>query len=109
MTIHIEQLTFKTIIGILTVERVHDQKVIVNLELNYDYNGSNFINYAEVINLIENDMREKQYELLESAITELIQEITSSYTQIKSLTLKITKPDIIKNAQVSLSSNWFKA
>jgi len=109
MTIHIEQLTFETIIGLLDFERVNAQTVIVNLEIDYLYDNNNFINYADVINLIEIDMHQKKYELLETAITKLIEKITSTYTQINSLVLKITKPNIITNAHVSLSSKWSKS
>jgi len=109
MTIHIEQLTFETIIGLLDFERVNAQTVIVNLEIDYLYDNNNFINYADVINLIEIDMHQKKYELLETAITELIEKITSTYAQINALVLKITKPDIIMNAHVSLSSTWSKS
>ena len=108
MTIHIEQLTFKTIIGILDFERVTPQTVIINLEINYFYDKQTFINYADIIALIENDMYEKKYELLETAIQELIQKIRLTYHQINQLSLKITKPTIMKNAHVSLSSSWSK-
>ena len=108
MTIHIEQLTFETIIGLLDFERITPQRVIVNLEIDYHYEGENFINYAEMIALIQEDMHEKRYLLLETAIHDLIEKITTTYGQIESLLLKITKPNIIKNAHVSLSSGWSK-
>jgi len=108
MTIHIEELTFDTIIGILDFERVTPQTVIVNVKIDYQYINKIFINYADLISLIEQQMLEKKYELLETALEELIQNITSTYSQINSLNLKITKPNIINNAKVSLSSSWVK-
>jgi len=106
MTIHIESLTFDTIIGILNFERTTPQTVIVDATIDYSYQNEHFINYADVISLIEKQMAEKKYELLETAIDELIKHIILKYPQIKKLNLKITKPNIIKNAQVALSSNW---
>ncbi len=103
MTIHIEELTFKCIIGILDFERVTPQKVIINVEIEYNYEENNFINYADVIELIEQQMLEKKYELLETAIEELSQKISEKYSKITKLTLKISKPNIIKNAKVALS------
>ena len=44
MTIHIEDLRFKCIIGLLEFERHTPQEVIVTLELDYDYTDT-FINY----------------------------------------------------------------
>ena len=107
MTIHIEELTFECIIGILDFERVTPQKVIVNVGIDYDYKNNDFINYADVIKLIEQQMLEKKYELLETAIEELSEKIIEKYSKITKLTLKISKPNIIKNAKVSLSRTYF--
>ncbi len=107
MTIHIEELTFDCIIGILDFERLTPQQVIVNIEIDYNYETNNFINYADVIKLIEQQMVEKKYELLETAIEELSEKIILSYSKITKLNLKISKPNIIKNAKVSLSRTYF--
>ena len=107
MTIHIEELTFECIIGILDFERVTPQEVIVDVEIEYEYEEENFINYVDVIELIEEQMIGKKYELLETAIEELSQEIVSKYSKITKLTLKISKPNIIKNTKVSLSKTYF--
>ena len=107
MTIYIEELTFDCIIGILDFERVTSQKVIINVEIEYNYEKNNFINYADVIDLIEQQMLEKKYELLETAVEELSQKIVSNYANITKLNLKISKPNIIKNAKVSLSKTYF--
>ena len=108
MTIHIEELSFECIIGILNFERVTPQRVIINLTINYNYQENNFINYADVISSIETQMIEKKYQLLETAIDEVGKYLLTTYPHIKSLNLKITKPDIISNAKVSLSKNLFK-
>ncbi len=107
MTIHIEELTFECIIGILDFERITPQEVIVNVKIKYSYEKDNFINYADVIELIEQQMLEKKYKLLETAIEELTQKIVSKYSKITKLNLKISKPNIIRNAKVSLSKNYF--
>ena len=108
MTIHIEELAFDTIIGILDFERITPQKIIINIKIEYLYENNRFINYVDVIKLIEEQMLEKKYELLETAIDELTKYILLKYPQIQQLTLKIMKPNIIKNAKVSLSSTWNK-
>ena len=108
MTIHIEELTFECIIGILDFERVTVQKVIINLEIDYTYSNEFFINYAEVISLIEKDMIDNEYKLLETALTALEKNLLSTYSKIESFHLKITKPNIINNAKVSLSKSFFK-
>jgi len=65
MKIHINDLSFKCIIGILDFERIKKQKVIINLSFEYEFSKDKFINYAEVSNLIEttNEKREVSFNL----------------------------------------------
>lgn len=106
MTIHIENLVFETIIGVLAFERLKAQKVIVNAKIDYNYTDSNYLDYAELITLIENNMHTNKYLLLETAIEKVSQELLKKYTSIQRLELKITKPTIIPNAKVSLSKSF---
>ncbi len=102
MTIHIEGLRFKCIIGLLEVERHNPQDVIIDLELDYDYTDT-FINYADLASLIESQLQEKKYELLETALNELFSLIISAHPSTKRLFIKISKPDILPNCRVSVS------
>jgi len=106
MTIHIEALTIDTIIGILDFERTSKQTVIVETKINYNYTENSFIDYSIVINMIENLLIQREYKLLEDAIEEIGETILRDYPQVVSLYLKISKPDIIKNARVALSKSW---
>ncbi|PRM90072.1 dihydroneopterin aldolase [Aliarcobacter cryaerophilus] len=103
MKIEIEQLTFKCIIGILDFERVKKQKVIINLRFDYDFSKDNFIDYSEVANLVKKTMKEHKFELLEDAIKTIKTLLENTYT-IKNLKLKISKPNILKDCIVSISS-----
>lgn len=103
MTINIEELTFECIIGLLDFERITPQKIIIDLKIDYSYKENIFINYAEVIALLEKEMTLNKYELLETALDELIKKLCLNFTLIERLELKIAKPDIISNAKVSLS------
>jgi dihydroneopterin aldolase len=109
MTIHIEALTIDTIIGILDFERNSKQKVVIETKINYIYTENQFINYALVIKDIEKALYENEYELLENALSDISRVLFENYSQIESLYLKISKPDIIKNATVSLSNEWNNA
>jgi dihydroneopterin aldolase len=104
MKIYVENLTFDAIIGILPEERITPQKVVVNVELNYEYKKGVFINYAILANLIENNIKQKQYELIEDALLALHVEIKSKFSQISSIKLKISKPTILAHADVSVES-----
>ncbi len=105
MTIHIEDLKFQSIIGILDFERTTPQDVIINLTIQYNYKDL-FINYAEVSDLIKATMIEKKFLLLEDALQDLSEILKKEFSQIEKLFLKITKPSIIPDCKVSLSDNF---
>ncbi|MCT7445688.1 dihydroneopterin aldolase [Aliarcobacter skirrowii] len=102
MKIEIENLSFKTIIGILDFERVKKQKVIINISFEYEFKNGEFIDYAEVSKLIKNRVKQMKYFLLEDALEDLKQILNENY-DIFNLKLKITKPAIMKDCIVSLS------
>jgi len=106
MTIHVEALTFDVIIGVLDFEREKAQSVLIDLRVSYDYQENHFINYADIVDLITKNMKEKQYRLLENALLGLKALLYTSYPQMKMLSLKITKPDILSQCNVALSHEW---
>ena len=106
MIIHIEALTFEVIIGLLDFERDRPQPVIVDLEASYDYANENFIDYADMVFLIKKELNEKKYELLEEALLGIKERLCSTYPQLKTLSLKIAKPDILPECTVALSHSW---
>ncbi len=104
MKIEIENLRFKSIIGILDFERVNPQELIINLSFDYDYkDASSFIDYSKIVNEIELIMSEEKFELLEEAILYLECYLYKNY-EIKNLALKISKPNILANCIVSLKN-----
>jgi len=108
VTIHIEALTIKAIIGILDFERIKKQSIIIDAKIKYNYIKESFINYAEVIELIETLIIDKKYLLLEDALVEIQNKILETHPQIFNFSLKISKPNIIKNANVALSLEWLR-
>lgn len=102
MKIEIENLSFKTIIGILDFERVKKQKVIINISFEYEFKNGEFIDYAEVSKLIRNRVKQMKYFLLEDALEDLKQILNENY-DIFNIKIKITKPAIMKDCIVSLS------
>lgn len=102
MTIYIENLTFKCIVGILDFERKKRQRVIVNLSFDYEFKDGSFIDYAEVSELVKRTMKDKKFKLLEDAVKTLSELIKNKY-EVENLQLKISKPNILKHCVVSLS------
>lgn len=105
MRIDIERLTFDTIIGILEHERLTPQKVIINLWIEYEYTDQ-FINYAEVSHDVESHVKEQQFLLLEDALESLSKNLQKNFPLIKKLFIKITKPSIMPNSEVSVSETY---
>jgi len=97
----IENLEFEAIIGILPQEREKAQNVAVSAQIEYE-NKNEFIDYAQVCTLIENLMKEKKFLLIEDALEAIEHKLFSEYPQMKSLKLKIQKPEILKNALVGV-------
>lgn len=105
MTIHIEDLKFKCIIGILDFERVTPQDVIINMTIDYKYEKE-FINYAQIVEIIKETMLESKFLLIEEALDNLNLKLIKEYSSIKSIFIKITKPSILPECMVSVSNSY---
>jgi len=103
VTIHIENLKFQCIIGILDFERITPQDVIINLSIDYHYKDD-FINYADVVQLIKDEMIKSKFLLLEDALEEISIKLKEKFLLINILKLKITKPAILPDSIVSVSN-----
>jgi len=106
MTVHIEALTFDVIIGLLDFEREKPQQVIIDLEASYTYSNEQFIDYADMSYLIQDELKVKRYKLLEDALLGVKSVLCITYPQIRTLTLKISKPHILPECNVALSHTW---
>jgi len=103
MTIEIRSLTFECIIGILEFERLQPQTVIVDASIDYDYVEGSFLNYAEVADLIKSEMTARKFELIEAALETLSGAINVRFPAAKTLTLTISKPDILPDCRVCVT------
>ncbi|WQU43467.1 FolB domain-containing protein [Helicobacter pylori] len=102
--VHIHNLVFETILGILEFERLKPQKISVDLDLFYtELPNKAYLDYMEIQEIIQNTMREKQYFLIEDALKDLSQILKTRYKEITELFLKISKLEISPNSQVGAS------
>lgn len=106
MTIHIEALSFDVIIGLLDFERDKPQRVIINLEASYEYTHDDFIDYADMVDAIQKELKTKRYTLLEDALLGLKEVLYTRHPSLQTLWIKISKPDILPQCTVSLSKSW---
>jgi len=105
LKVYIEELKFKTIIGILPFERITKQKVIVSLSFSYTFErkSKKFVDYSHVSELVRKTMNKKKFKLIEDAILYLESSIYKKF-DLKNLDIKITKPNILKDCIVSVSN-----
>jgi len=87
------------------LKRKKKQKVRFNIEINTDpklkpnnRDFSTILNYEEVINKIQIQVKKKHHELLED-LAENIFRIIFQYRIVRKVNLKIEKLDIIKNSE----------
>ena len=102
MIINIDALLFECIIGILDFERHTPQKVMIDAEISYRYKNE-FIDYAKVAEHIKISMKKHQFKLIEEALISLQNSLKHDFPQIMSLSLTISKPDILPDCRVSVT------
>lgn len=106
MKILIENLTFDTIIGILDHERLIPQTVQINCSIDYTYKKEHFINYADVVLLIETTMHQEKFELIETALEKLSTLLKTIFPTIEILSLTLYKPNILPNCTVGVRQEF---
>lgn len=104
ITLHIENLSFEAIIGILDSERLNTQLVTIEAHIDYLYTPKqDYLNYATLCDLIRKNIQTQNYELLESALLDLSGILKDRFPCIQKLTLCIKKPQILAPSIVGAS------
>lgn len=101
----IEDFKIKAIIGILEKERIYEQDIIINAKISYVYED-NFLNYIEVINLIEQLIKTQKYALLEEAMMDINAKLKSVFPAICSLSLTLKKPEILDSCIIGVRGDF---
>jgi len=107
MRIEIRSLTFECILGILDFERLQPQKVVVDALIEYEYSPGTYLDYAAVAALIKAEMTEREFELVEEALEHLSAEIKMRFPLSQTITLTISKPDILPDCRVCVTKKSF--
>jgi dihydroneopterin aldolase len=98
-SIIIKNFEFDTIIGVLDFEKTTPQKVIVNCEIEYNYEDK-YLDYGEVSTIIKNILQTKKFEVIEDSLDYICSYLKNSFLNINSIKLEILKPDILENMVV---------
>ena len=103
-TVFIKDFIIEEIIGIHEHEKIKKQKIKFNIVLNVNQSSipdekdiNSIVDYEKITNKLENLTKRKKYNFLESLAEESFEEIFED-SRINSVTIKIEKPEAIKNA-----------
>jgi len=110
----IKDFIIQEIIGIHEHEKTKKQKIKFNIVLDVNQNTvpdekniKSIVNYEKITNKLENLVKNKKYNFLESLAEDSFKEIFED-KRINSVKIKIEKPDAIKNAD-SVGVEVFKS
>ena len=103
-TVFIKDFIVQEIIGIHEHEKTEKQKIKFNIVVNVNQNTvpdekniKSIVDYEKITNKLENLVKNKKYNFLESLAEDSFKEIFKD-KRINSVKIKIEKPDAIKNA-----------
>ena len=104
-TVFIKDFIIEEIIGIHEHEKIRKQKIKFNIVIDVDRNTlpneediKSIVDYEKITNKLENLTKKKKYNFLESLAEDSFEEIFKD-KRINSVTIKIEKPEAIKNAE----------
>ena len=104
-TVFIKNFIIEEIIGIHANERIKKQKIKFNIVLDVnkisvpdEKNIKSIVDYEKITNKLKNLTKSKKYNFLESLAEDSFKEIFED-KRINSVTIKIEKPEAIKNAE----------
>ena len=103
-TVFIKNFIIQEIIGIHEHEKTEKQKIKFNIVVDVNQNTvpdendiKSIVDYEKITNKLENLVKNKKYNFLESLVEDSFKEIFED-KRINSVEIKIEKPDAIKNA-----------
>ena len=104
-TVFIKDFIIEEIIGIHKHEKIKKQKIKFNIVLNINQSSvpdekdiKSIVDYEKITKKLENLTKSKKYNFLESLAEDSFKEIFED-KRINSLTIKIEKPEAIKNVE----------
>ena len=113
-TVFIKDFNIQEIIGIYEHEKTKKQKIKFNIVVNVNQNTvpnekdiKSIVDYEKITNKLENLVKNKKYNFLESLAEDSFGEIFED-KRINSVKIKIEKPDAIKNTD-SVGVEVFKS
>lgn len=105
-TIRIEELTVHCVIGIIESERLRDQRILIDAELDTDFAAAaasdsidDTINYATVAEQLTQLAVEGRFYLVEVYVSHATAMLLERYPQLSRARVTVRKPDILPAAR----------
>lgn len=105
-TIRIDELTVHCVIGIIESERLRDQRIFIDAELDTDFDAAaasdhidDTINYAVVAEHLTRLAVDGRFYLVEAYVSRATQMLLDRYPQLTRVRVTVRKPDILPQAR----------
>ena len=103
----IENLTCDASVGVYENEKLHKQKIVINLEIvlankmkTHTDNLEDVADYGEFRRIVLDIINSRHFNLIETLAYNIIKKI-ETFKKVENIKLKITKPDIFEDCSVS--------
>jgi len=114
MQITIKNFKTKSVLGVYPEEKVSPREILVSLNIGFDGSKAalsddlnDTLDYDVIGNIIHETAASESFNLIESLVKKIADNLQAEFEQIKKLTVKITKPGILTEAeQVSVKENF---
>jgi len=104
-TVYIQNLNIQCIVGILPHERIQEQTLLLDIEVDYDFEKArkneqinNAVDYTKIAKSVENLLVSKKYQLIETAVEDIGDLLFEKWPKLKRCSIQIKKPSAIENA-----------
>ncbi len=105
-TIRIDELTVHCVIGIIESERLRDQRIFIDAELDTDFDAAaasdhidDTINYAVAAEHLTRLAVDGRFYLVEAYVSRATQMLLERYPQLTRVRVPVRKPDILPQAR----------
>ncbi|NLY03883.1 MAG: dihydroneopterin aldolase [Campylobacter sp.] len=103
MTVLVDKLELKCVIGIFDFERENEQRIFISAKFRAD----EFVDYARICEIFKTDFKEQKFFKLEDALLYFETKFRDKFSTISYFYMKILKPDIIDSAVVGVEIERF--
>ncbi|TSA86581.1 dihydroneopterin aldolase [Helicobacter mehlei] len=104
MTLLIENYQLDVLIGTMVSEQTTPQPILINLQVEYNYphdhKGKDYLDYMDLLEVVQNKFATTQYQLLEQALEEITAWLKICFPAITHIDMEIRKPQACQKALV---------